>query len=132
MIFFKLNGEDRRFFSDESPSLRDYLGHSENILSVKDGCSGQAACGACLVEIDGKAVMSCRTPIKKLNNKEVVTIEGFPENLRNTLGRAFVKKGAVQCGFCTPGFLSRTKILLETNPDPTREEIVKALRFNLC
>ncbi|MCP4690733.1 MAG: selenium-dependent xanthine dehydrogenase, partial [Desulfobacterales bacterium] len=91
-----------------------------------------AACGACLVEVNGKAAMSCRIPMKKMDNAEIITIEGFPENLRNTLGRAFVKKGAVQCGFCTPGFLARTKILLQTNPDPTREEIVKALRFNVC
>ena len=72
------------------------------------------------------------TPMKKVEGRRIVTIEGFPESLRRTLGNAFVQKGAVQCGFCTPGFISRTKILLENNPDPSREDIIRALRFNLC
>lgn len=113
-------------------SLLTYLRETEGIISVKDGCSGQAACGACLLEIDGKPVLSCITPMKKIDGAQVVTIEGFPENLRRNLGHAFVQKGAVQCGFCTPGFLSRAKILLQTNPRPTRAEIIQALRFNLC
>lgn len=110
----------------------NYLRETEGIVSVKDGCSGQAACGACLLEINSEPALSCITPMKKIDGARVVTIEGFPENLRRNLGRAFVEKGAVQCGFCTPGFLSRAKMLLETTPHPTREEIIHALRFNLC
>ncbi len=132
MINFILNGENITFSGDPKLSLLTYLRETEGIVSVKDGCSGQAACGACLLEIDGKPALSCITPMKKISNARVVTIEGFPETLRRNLGRAFVEKGAVQCGFCTPGFLSRAKILLETNPHPTREEIIHALRFNLC
>jgi selenium-dependent xanthine dehydrogenase len=132
MINFQLNGEKKTFDGDPKLSRLAYLRQLEGIVSVKDGCSGQAACGACLLEIDGKPALSCITPMKKMDGKHTVTIEGFPESLRRNLGRAFVEKGAVQCGFCTPGFLSRAKILLETNPDPTRKEIVHALRFNLC
>jgi selenium-dependent xanthine dehydrogenase len=132
MIHFTINSEKKSFSGDPKLSLLAYLRETEGIVSVKDGCSGQAACGACLLEIDGKPALSCITPMKKVDGAQVVTIEGFPEDLRRNLGRAFVEKGAVQCGFCTPGFLSRAKILLETNPDPTRKEIMHALRFNLC
>jgi selenium-dependent xanthine dehydrogenase len=132
MIQFTLNNEKKIFTGDPKLSLLTYLRETEGIVSVKDGCSGQAACGACLLEIDGKPALSCITPMKKIDGSQVVTIEGFPEDLRRNLGRAFVEKGAVQCGFCTPGFLSRAKILLETNPDPTRKEITHALRLNLC
>jgi len=132
MIFFTLNGKDRTFQGDKDLSLLGYLRETEGIISVKDGCSGQAACGACLVEMDGKPILSCTKPMEKVAGTQIVTIEGFPESLRRKLGQAFVQRGAVQCGFCTPGFLSRTKILLENNPSPTREEIIKALNFNLC
>ncbi len=132
MIAFELNGGNRTFAGDERMSLLKYLRDFEGLLSVKDGCSGQAAGGACVVAMNGTAVLSCVTAMKKIDDAKIVTIEGFPESLRNTLSRAFVKKGAVQCGFCTPGFLSGTKILLETNPNPTRQEIARALRFNLC
>ena len=70
--------------------------------------------------------------MKRVAGKKVVTIEGFPETVRRTLGRAFVAKGAVQCGYCTPGILSRAKILLENNPNPTRADVVKALKANVC
>jgi selenium-dependent xanthine dehydrogenase len=132
MIKFELNGSTRAYAGDPGISLLSYLRDGEGITSVKDGCSGQAACGACLLEMNGQPVLACVTPMKKVSGAKVVTIEGFPAGLRETLGRAFVAKGAVQCGFCTPGFLSRAKILLETHPDPGRAEIIKALRFNLC
>lgn len=132
MIEFELNGSAKTFESDTNLSLLNYLREIVGIVSVKDGCSGQAACGACLLEMNGKPKLACATPMKKVSGARVITIEGFPASLRETLGRAFVTKGAVQCGFCTPGFLSRTKILLENNPEPTREDIIHALRFNLC
>ncbi len=132
MIELTLNGEKTRYNGDENTSLLSWLRNDKDLTAAKDGCSGQAACGACLVEVDGKAVLACATPMKKVAGKEVVTLEGVPESLLQTLGRAFVAKGAVQCGFCTPGFLTRTKIFLAGNADPSREEVEKALRFNLC
>jgi selenium-dependent xanthine dehydrogenase len=132
MIELTLNGEVVRFEGDENASLLSWLRNEKNLTAAKDGCSGQAACGACLVEVDGKAVLACATPMKRVAGKEVVTLEGVPESLRRTLGRAFVAKGAVQCGFCTPGFLTRTRVFLANNPDPTRDEVKKALRFHLC
>jgi aerobic-type carbon monoxide dehydrogenase small subunit (CoxS/CutS family)/Ni,Fe-hydrogenase maturation factor len=129
---FILNGQTVEYNSDPAGSLLSWLRNEMNLTAAKDGCSGQAACGACLVEVGGKAALACSTPMHKVADKEVVTLEGLPESLLRTLGRAFVSKGAVQCGFCTPGFLTRTKILLEKNPDPTRQEVVKAVRFHLC
>ena len=132
MIRFALNGQETKFAGDEKTSLLSFLREEKGITSVKDGCSGQAACGACLIELDGKPALACSTSLKRAAGKKIVTIEGFPENVRRTLGRAFVAKGAVQCGYCTPGILSRAKILLESNPDPSRDEVVKALRANVC
>lgn len=113
-------------------SLLSYLRNDRHLTAAKDGCSGQAACGACLVELNGKACLACSTPMSKVTDGDVVTLEGLPETLRRTLGMAFVNRGAVQCGFCTPGFLMRAKVLLQTNPNPTREEVVKAVRPHLC
>jgi selenium-dependent xanthine dehydrogenase len=132
MIELTLNGQATTYAGDEGVSLLSWLRNDQNLTAAKDGCSGQAACGACLVEVDGRAVLACATPMKKVAGKTVVTLEGLPESLLQTLGRAFVAKGAVQCGFCTPGFLTRTKIFLESNPDPSREAVEKALKFNLC
>ena len=132
MIKFSLNGSEASYDGDLKMSLLNYLRTTAGIVSAKNGCSGEAACGACLVEMNAKPTLSCITPMKKVNGASIVTIEGFPESMRQTLGRAFVSKGAVQCGFCTPGFLSRAKILLETNPQPRRGDIIHALRFNLC
>jgi selenium-dependent xanthine dehydrogenase len=132
MIKFNLNGSKASYDGDPKLSLLKYLREKAGIVSVKNGCNGEATCGACLVEMNAKPALSCITPMEKVSGASIVTIEGFPENLRQTLGRAFVSKGAVQCGFCTPGFLSRAKILLETNPQPSRRDIMHALRFNLC
>ena len=132
MIAFLLNGQKAQYSGDETTSLLTYLREERGITSVKDGCSGQAACGACLVELDGKPALACSTPMKRVAGKEVITIEGFPENVRRTLARAFVAKGAVQCGYCTPGILSRAKILLQNNPDPSRADVVKALNAHVC
>ncbi len=132
MITFTLNNQLKNFSGDENLSLMKYLREVEGITSVKNGCDGQAACGACMVEVDGKPTLSCITPMQKVAGAKIFTLEGFPAEVKETLARAFVKKGAVQCGFCTPGILTRTKILLQENPNPTEKDIRKALRLNLC
>ncbi|MBU1342407.1 MAG: selenium-dependent xanthine dehydrogenase [Proteobacteria bacterium] len=132
MIEFSLNGSPISFSGKEDLFLLTWLREDMGIVSPKNGCSGQGACGACLVEIDGKPALSCRTPMKKVKGCKIVTIEGFDLKLKDTLAKAFVKKGAVQCGFCTPGFLARTKLLLEQNTCPSIEDIKKALGANLC
>jgi len=132
MIKFRLNDENISYDGDPEKSLLNFLRNDKSITSVKDGCSGQAVCGACLVEINGKAKLSCTSKIKNLNDAEIITLEGVPDEIKNVLAKAFVKQGAVQCGFCTPGILMSTKILFQGNSNPTSEEIKKALNINLC
>jgi selenium-dependent xanthine dehydrogenase len=132
MITFLLNGKSEVFNGNPEITLLKFLRNYKNITSVKDGCSCQGACGACMVEINGEAKLSCLTPLKKLENAKVNTLEGLPGDVRDIMAKAFVEKGAVQCGFCTPGFLMRTNILLQKNPVPTRDEIKQALTLNLC
>ena len=132
MITFKLNGKECTYEGDMSYSLMNFLRKEKGLTSVKDGCSGQAACGACTVEINGHAKLSCVQKMGKLQDAEIYTMEGFPEYVKDTIAKAMVNEGAVQCGFCTPGFITSTKILLEHNPNPTIEEIQKALKPNVC
>ncbi|HKK09771.1 MAG TPA: molybdopterin cofactor-binding domain-containing protein, partial [Bacteroidales bacterium] len=132
MINFTLNGVKETYSGHPEQSLLKYLRLDRHITSLKDGCSGQAACGACTVEIDGKARLACVIKMKTLNGTEIFTPEGFPEYVKDTIAKAFVNEGAVQCGFCTPGFLSRTKVLLQDNPAPAHEEIQKALKPHIC
>ncbi len=131
-IQFKLNGKTIKYTGDENRTLLKYLRNDEGITSVKDGCSGQSACGACTVEINGEAKLSCVIKMSKLQDAEVFTPEGFPEYVKDVIAKAFVNKGAVQCGFCTPGFISRTKVLLQKNPNPTREEVQQAIKQHIC
>ena len=132
MINFLLNGKSEVYDGNPEITLLKFLRNLKNITSVKDGCSCQGACGACMVEINGEAKLSCLTPLKKLENAKINTLEGIPESVRDIMAKAFVEKGAVQCGFCTPGFLMRTNILLQKNLSPTRDEIKHALTLNLC
>ncbi|MCB2195957.1 MAG: selenium-dependent xanthine dehydrogenase [Bacteroidetes bacterium] len=132
MIKFTLNGVQETYSGDPEQTLLKYLRLEKHITSAKDGCSGQAVCGACTVEINGKAKLACVQKMKTLNGAEIYTPEGFPEYVKDTIAKAFVNEGAVQCGFCTPGFISRTKVLLQENPAPTIEEIQKAIKPHIC
>lgn len=132
MISFNLNGHTIFFDGDPDSMLLNFLRLDKQLTAVKDGCSGQAACGACTVEINGKAKLACVTKMKILENAEVFTPEGFPPEILDVIAKSFVNQGAVQCGFCTPGFISRTKVLLQDNPNPTIQEIHQALKPHLC
>jgi selenium-dependent xanthine dehydrogenase len=129
---FKLNGIEKTFDGNPELTLLKYLREHENLISPKDGCSPQAACGACTVELDGKAVLSCVTPMSKVSGSDVFTTEGLEERIKNALVSAFAEKGAVQCGFCTPGIIMRAKVLLQKNPDPSRQQIIATLKYHLC
>jgi len=108
--------------------LRDEL----HLLGTKNGC-GQGHCGACTVIVNGRAVRSCITLVARLDGAHVETIEGLARGDElHPLQQTFIEQGAVQCGFCTPGMIMAAKALLDTRPQPTREEIVKALAPNLC
>jgi len=129
---FTLNGHEKFYDGDENLSLLKYLRNHEGLISPKDGCSAQGTCGACTVQVNDKAVLSCATPMKKIENSTIITSEGMSEYLSETLARAFVEKGAVQCGFCTPGVIMRAKVLIESKEEITKEDILKALNFHIC
>lgn len=108
--------------------LRDDLEHT----GTKESCS-IGECGACTVIMDGKAVKSCITLAAQCDRKEVITIEGLEENGNlHPLQQCFVEANAVQCGFCTPGFIMAALAFLGENPSPTRDEIRTAISGNLC
>ena len=129
MFEFILNGE--KVQATENKKLLDFLREDMNITSVKNGCA-EGACGTCMVIIDGKATKACVQKTQKLVGKNIVTIEGISERETDVYAYAFTNAGAVQCGFCIPGMVISSKALLDVNPDPTEEEIRKALRGNIC
>jgi aldehyde oxidoreductase len=129
---FNLNGIKKEFTGDPELPLLTYLREYAYILSPKDGCAPQAACGSCTVELNGKSVLSCVIPMKKVEGGEVITIEGIGEYRQRVFANAFVEKSGVQCGFCIPGIVMRAKVLIDNNPAPTRNEVENAIHKNLC
>jgi selenium-dependent xanthine dehydrogenase len=129
---FTLNGINKNYDGDNDLPLLTYLRELEGIISAKDGCAPQAACGACTVELNGKAVLSCVIPMGKVENGIVVTTEGLGEYRQRVISNAFVEKCGVQCGFCIPGIVMQANVLINNNPEPSRDEIANALTPNLC
>ncbi len=128
-----INGLTRQVVTDDSKVLLDLLRKDLQLTGAKQSCDRKGQCGACMVIIDGKTAFSCLTKVKDLDGAKIITVEGLgtPEN-PHLIQQAFVLSGAIQCGFCTPGMIMATKALLDVNPDPSPEEIKKALRRNLC
>ncbi len=124
-----INGKE--YQAEEDHSLMDYLRESLGITSVKNGCN-QGACGACSVLVDGKSVRACVQKLSKLEGKQVTTLEGLSQRERDVFGYAFSKSGAVQCGFCIPGMIIAAKALINQTPDPTQDDVRKAIRTNIC
>lgn len=107
--------------------LRDVLG----LTGTKDGCS-EGACGACTVLVDGRKTKACVPLMSKLDGKSVITIEGLSQKEKDVYSYAFGKAGAVQCGFCIPGMVISAKALIDTTPEPSRDDVKKAIRGNIC
>ena len=126
---FTVNGKE--VSTGEDKALLTYLRDDLKLKSVKDGCS-QGTCGTCTVIIDGRALKACTSKTSKLEGKTVITTEGLSETEREAYVYAFGVTGAVQCGFCTPGMIMSSKALLDKDPNPSEEDIKKALRTNIC
>ena len=126
---FTVNGEER-CTQEDKPLLR-YLRDDLHLHSVKDGCS-EGACGTCTIVVDGKAVKSCVLTTRRAAGKNILTLEGLSSREQEAFVYAFGAKGAVQCGFCTPGMVMAGKALIDKNPDPTEDEIKNAIRGNIC
>lgn len=129
---FLLNGQAKEYNGDPDLLLLTYLRDHEGILSAKDGCAPQAACGCCVVQLNDKAVLGCATKMSRVADGEVTTIEGLGDYRQNVFANSFVSCGGVQCGFCIPGIVMQANVLVNKNPDPSRDDIEKALTPHLC
>ena len=131
-ISFTLNGKSVSLTTDNQRTLLWVLRSNLGLTGTKYGC-GKAMCGACTVIVNDRAVQSCMTTIRSVKGKNVLTIEGLSKNGKlHPIQEAFVKHDALQCGFCTPGMILNAYSLLLRNPEPTREEIIEGMEYDLC
>ncbi len=131
-VRFKLNGKPVEVAGDSDRLLLWVLRADLGLTGTKYGC-GEGICGACTVLVDQEAVRSCRTAVKEVRGKSVVTIEGLAgEGALHPLQEAFMKHDALQCGYCTPGMILTAYAFLKKNPRPTADAIVAAMDDNLC
>jgi aerobic carbon-monoxide dehydrogenase small subunit len=132
-ISFTINGQAATIAVAPHERLLDVVRGQLGLTGTKEGC-GEGECGACTVIVDGRAVNGCLFPALEMDGRSITTIEGLLESgmQLSLIQRAFVERGAIQCGFCSPGMILSTKALLDANPSPTDEEIRCALAGNLC
>ena len=131
-LHITVNGDAHHLLVDTGRTLLDVIRDDIGLTGTKNGC-GAGECGACTVLLDNEPVNSCLVLAHEAEGRDVLTIEGLAVGgVLHPIQEAFVSQGAIQCGYCTPGMVMSTKALLDRNPDPTREEILRGLRGNLC
>lgn len=127
-----VNGEPVTFLAAPTQTLLDALRDELGLTGTKEGC-GSGDCGACSVRLDGRLVCSCLVLAPEAEGRSIDTVEGLAAGgALHPLQQQFLEQAALQCGFCTPGFLVAAKALLDRNPDPSETEIRFALAGNLC
>lgn len=132
MLTCTVNGKQIEMEVEPSKRLLDFLREDLGLTGVKEGCS-EGECGACTVIVDGEAVTSCMMFTGQVDQKSIITIEGLEKDDElDALQLAFIKEGAIQCGFCTPGMILSCKALLMKNPYPSEAQIRRAIEGNLC
>ena len=131
-ITMTVNGQERELLVEARQTLLDALRYDLGLTGTKEGC-GDGNCGSCTVLLNGQAVNSCLVFANEADGQEVLTIEGLrTDGKLHPLQETFIEEGAIQCGFCTPGFILTAKAFLDSNPKPTEVEIRLAIAGNLC
>ncbi len=130
-ITFTINGKTRKEPVEANTLLVNLIRERLSLTGTKYAC-GIGECGACTVLINGKPALSCLTLAAEADGKDIVTIEGLNDKISTALRETFLEEGAVQCGFCTPGFLVMSSYLLKEKPKPTEDEVKKYVKGNLC
>ena len=130
-IEFKLNGSKTKLDPQPETTLLWVLREHLKLTGTKFGC-GSGLCGACTVHLNGQPIRSCITPVSALAGKSVTTIEGLSKNQSHPLQKAWVEAQVPQCGYCQSGQIMQAAALLESNKNPSREEIVAYMNGNIC
>ncbi|MBW2609962.1 MAG: (2Fe-2S)-binding protein [Deltaproteobacteria bacterium] len=131
-INIKVNGKEYELGVKPYETLLETLRDKLGLTGTKLGC-GDGECGACTVNLNGKAVLSCLTLVAQTDEKEILTIEGLQNGAElHPIQESFVENSAIQCGYCTPGLVMSAKALLEENGDPTDENVREKIANNLC
>ena len=132
VIELEVNGEPQEFLAKPGTTLLSALRETLGLTAAKRGCA-QGTCGTCTCHLDGEPVMSCLIPVETVNGSTVKTLEGTtPDEGLSKLQQAFLDGFATQCGFCTAGMIMAAEALLERDPDPTREDVIRAISGNVC
>lgn len=132
LLSLRVNGRTERLEADEADTLLEVLRDGLKLWSVREGC-GVGACGTCTVLLDGRPASSCLLLAARVEEREILTVEGLQWGDRlHPVQEAFLEERALQCGYCTPGFVLSVKALLEENGEPSEEEIREYLAGNLC
>ena len=132
ILRLRVNGEEYEVLTEVNKTLLEVLREDLGLTGTKRGCD-LGTCGACTVLIEGKPYLSCLTLAADVQGKEIMTIEGLHKDGElHPLQKAFVEKGAIQCGFCTPGMILTAKAFLDERPHPLEGEVKKAISGNLC
>lgn len=131
-IKLNVNQEEHLLIVEDRDTLLEALRNKLHLTGTKEGC-GTGECGSCTVLLDGQPVLACLMLAVDAQGKKITTIEGIAKNGKlSPVQQAFIDHGAVQCGFCTPGMVLSATALLAANPNPSRQEIQKALEGNIC
>ena len=131
-LLLNVNGSDRQVNAPPEETLLSVLRDRLQMTGTKYGC-GEGQCGACTVLLDGRPVRSCRTPASQAVGKKILTIEGLEQNGKlHAVQQAFLEQEAFQCAYCTSGMIMSTVALLSTTPNPTGDDIMRAMNGNIC